>query len=153
MELKEIIISEALKIRELEMNELSLAFPVITQLRPHLASLTEFTDAVKIMKREGYRIACLFENGQIVTYAGFARLYNLYYGDHIGVYELVTDSAKRGMGYGAMVLSYIEQFARDNSLKCVALSSGLQRVDAHRFYENAGYDKVSFVFQKECRNN
>ena len=101
------------------------------------------------MKPNGYQIFCLFENGEIISYAGIAILTNLYYGEHIWVYELVTDEAKRGKGYGKLLLSHIETYAKDNSLNCVALSSGLQKEEAHRFYENAmNYDKVSYVFKK-----
>ena len=152
MELKEAIISENLRIRELKIDELELAFPVVNQLRPHL-SLEEYIEIVKQMMPTGYQIACLFDCGKVVAYAGFARLIILHYGDHIWVYDLVTDENKRGNGYGKLLMSYIEKLAMDNSLQCVALQSGFQRIDAHRFYENAGYDKVSFVFIKECQSS
>jgi len=77
---------------------------------------------------------------------------NLYYGEHIWVYELVTDEAKRGKGYGKLLLSYVDKYASDNALNCVALSSGLQREEAHKFYEKSmGYEKVSYVFKKEIK--
>jgi len=152
MELKEAIISENLRIRELKTNELELAFPVISQLRPH-RSLEEYIEIVKEMASTGYQIVCLFESGKVVAYAGFARLTILHYGDHIWVYDLVTDENKRSKGYGKLLMSYIENLAEENALQCVALQSGFQRIDAHRFYENIGYDKVSFVFKKEYQNS
>ena len=152
MKLTETIISENLRIRELKIDELELAFPVISQLRPH-RSLEEYIQIVKEMNHTGYRIACLFECGKVVAYAGFARLTILHYGDHVWVYDLVTDENKRGNGYGKLLMSYIEKLAEENALQCVALQSGFQRVDAHRFYENIGYDKVSYVFKKEYQDN
>ena len=137
-----------IEIKELDINELEKAFPIVSQLRTHL-SLEDYINLVKIMKPNGYRIFCLFESGEIVSYAGIAVLTNLYYGEHIWVYELVTDEAKRNKGYGKLLLAYIENYAKDNLLNCVALSSGLQKEEAHRFYENAmNYDKVSYVFKK-----
>jgi len=140
-----------IEIKELDVNDLEQAFPIVSQLRTHL-SLEEYVDLVKIMKPNGYQIFCLFENREIVSYAGIAILTNLYYGKHVWVYDLVTDEAKRGKGYGKLLLSYIENYAKANSLNCVALSSGLPKEDAHRFYENAmNYDKVSYVFKKNSR--
>lgn len=150
MELKEKVISEKLRIRELGAHELELAFPVISQLRPH-RSLEEYIEIVKEMMKTGYQIACLFEDGKVVSFAGFTGLTILAYGNHIWVYDLVTDENKRGRGYGKLLMSYIENLAGDNDLTCVALQSGFQRVDAHRFYEDIGYDKVSFVFTKGCK--
>jgi len=152
MKLKEAKISENLRIRELKIDELELAFPVIKQLRPH-RNLDEYIEIVKQMTPTGYQIACLFDCGKVVAFAGFARLTILHYGDHIWVYDLVTDENNRGKGYGKLLMSYIEKLAEENALQCVALQSGFQRLDAHRFYENAGYDKVSFVFKKECQSN
>ena len=43
----------------------------------------------------------------------------------------------------------LETWAKENDCGVVALSSGVQRTDAHRFYEEkAGYEKPSYVFKK-----
>jgi len=145
---KETQISDTVTIKELDTGELEQAFPVLSQLRTHL-TLEAYLKLVKSMVSDGYRIICLFENGNTVAYAGFAAQLNLYYGAHIWVYDLVTDKARRGCGYGKLLLSYIEKYAKDNFLSCVALSSGLQREDAHKFYENSmDYQKTSYVFKK-----
>jgi len=151
MKFEEISISDTLMIKELEIGELEQAFPVVSQLRTHL-SFDEYIEIVKAMKPGGYQIVCLFENDRIVSYAGFARLINLYYGDHVWVYDLVTDKDKQGKGYGRILLSHIEKWAKDYKLSCVALSSGFQREGAHIFYEKAmDYKKVSYVFKKSMK--
>jgi len=148
MKLKDMPISETLVIKELCVNELEQVFPLVSQLRTHL-SLNEYIKLVKLMQPNGYKIICLYEDERAVSYAGFARLINLYYGDHIWVYELVTDKSQRGKGYGKLLLSYIEKYAKDNCLGCVALSSGLARIEAHQFYESSmQYEKTSYVFKK-----
>ena len=148
MTLKSRQISNTLLIRELTPFELGDAFPIVNQLRTSL-SLNEYLGIIEEMKQNGYRIACLFEGNRIVSYAGFARILTLY-GDHIWVYDLVTDEKERSKGYGKMLLSYIEDIAKENSLKCVALSSRIQREDAHRFYEETmQYKKASYLYRKE----
>ncbi len=73
----------------------------------------------------------------------------LYYGRFVWVCDLVTDSSQRSNGYGERLLSYVHKWAKENDYESVVLSSGLKRIDAHRFYEKRmGYDKVSYVFKK-----
>ncbi|SFA85457.1 Acetyltransferase (GNAT) family protein [Bacillus sp. UNCCL13] len=73
----------------------------------------------------------------------------LYNGKFIWVSDLVTDANIRSNGHGAALLNYVEKWAKKNGYDIVSLSSGLQRVDAHRFYEEKmNYDKTSYVFLK-----
>jgi GNAT superfamily N-acetyltransferase len=136
-------------IKEIGSDELKQAFPVVRQLRPHLNE-DEYIETAKIMISNGYQIFCVFEDNEIVSYAGIAVLTNLYYGKHIWVYELVTDETKRNKGYGKLLLSHIEKYGKDNSLNCIALSSGLEKEEAHKFYKKAmDYDNVSHGFKKK----
>jgi GNAT superfamily N-acetyltransferase len=126
-----------------------LAFPIMKQLRANLNENT-FMQIVKVMVEEGYKIFALFEGNQIAALAGVIELTNLYYGRHIWVYDLVTDESKRSLGYGEKLLSYVEKWAKEIGCEVVALSSGLSRVDAHRFYESKmGYAKTSYVLKKQ----
>lgn len=75
-----------------------------------------------------------------------------YIGEFIWVCDLVTDSTKRSKGYGEKLLAYVHEWAKANHYETVALSSGLQRTDAHRFYEEKmGYNKASYVFKKALK--
>lgn len=142
-------ISDAIKIKEITVDQLGAAFPVVSQLRKHL-NLGEFIDIVKAMKPGGYRMVCLYENEEIVSYAGFAKLVNLYYGEHIWVYDLITDENKRGTGYGKLLLLAIEKYACDSGLSCIALSTRVQNEKAQKFYEiTMDFDKISYVYKKE----
>ena len=42
---------------------------------------------------------------------------------------------KRSKGYGKQLLLFVETVANENNAACIALESGLQRLEAHRFYE------------------
>ncbi len=136
-------------IRELiSAGDLRAAFPVMRQLRTHLSE-DEFVATVGAMRPEGYRLLALFNEGRAVALAGVAVLTNLYHGRHVWVYDLVTDEAARSRGHGARLLAWVEGFAREQGCARVALSSGVQRVDAHRFYERKmGYARASYVFTK-----
>lgn len=122
------------------------AFPVMEQLRPHLDEET-FVEYVGEMQADSYRLFALRVAGEIVALAGVRFHTNMYYGRHLWVDELVTDEAHRSRGYGERLLSFLEAFASDRDCETLALSSGLQRTDAHRFYEETvEMDRVSYVY-------
>lgn len=137
------------EIRQLsEEHEIRAAFPVMSQLRTHLSEAL-FYEMFQQMQKEGYNLIANYQNEKIVALAGFAILTNFYDGKHVYLYDLVTDGNERSKGYGEELLSFIESYAVQNNCNGVTLSSNLERVDAHRFYEQKMYyDKPSYVFKK-----
>ncbi|WP_026585404.1 GNAT family N-acetyltransferase [Bacillus sp. J33] len=125
------------------------AFPLMKHLRTHLDEESYLELVSEAAQKEGYKMAALFESGEMKAVTGFMPMITLYNGRFIWVCDLVTDPDQRSKGYGETLLSYVESWARDNGYSLVSLSSGLQREDAHRFYEGKmEYDKVSYVFLK-----
>lgn len=124
------------------------AFPVLNELRTHLNKST-YLNFLHSMREEGYKLFALYDNEQVVAVTGIAIRTNFYYGKHIFVYDLVTQSSQRSKGYGEELLSYIHQFAIRNGCGIVSLESGLFRAEAHRFYETKmGYEKFCYSFKK-----
>lgn len=127
------------------------AFPVMHELRTHLDEVS-FIALLREMAPQGYRLLAVRDEGAIKALAGIARLTNLYYGRHIWVYDLITTAAARSRGYGEALLGHVERMARELDCDTVALASGLQRLDAHRFYEQRmGYSRTAYTFQKSLR--
>ncbi|MBS4198539.1 GNAT family N-acetyltransferase [Bacillus sp. FJAT-49732] len=138
-------------IRELESTEdIVSAFQVMKHLRTHLDEESYIAIVRQAQEKENYRLAAYYDhNGKIVAVVGFMPMITLYYGHYIWVCDLVTSPKERSKGYGEQLLSYVHDWAKANGYEKVALSSGLQREDAHRFYEEKmKYDKVSYVFLK-----
>lgn len=119
------------------------------QLRTHL-DRNAYMELIREAKEiEQYRQFAFFEEGEIVAMVGFQPMITLYYGRFIWVCDLVTDSGQRSRGYGEKLLSFVHELAAAEGYTSVALSSGLQRTDAHRFYEEKmGYDRVSYGFHR-----
>ena len=133
----------------LNREDLLKAFSVMKQLRTHFVEET-YISLIEDMKAEGYKMFALYVGEQIVAVAGVIKLTNLYYGKHVWVNDLVTDANQRSKKYGQVLLSFVSDWAKENGCNVVALSSGIQRVSAHRFYElKMGFDKSSYVFKKE----
>ncbi|MCJ8005921.1 GNAT family N-acetyltransferase [Lederbergia wuyishanensis] len=138
-------------IKELQSKEEILAgYQVMKHLRTHLDEELYLKLVIESKEKEFYRLAAHYNpNGNIVAVVGFMPMITLYYGHYIWVCDLVTDPNERSKGYGDKLLTYVHEWAKANGYNKVALSSGLQRIDAHRFYEEKmQYDKVSYVFLK-----
>ncbi|WP_407657082.1 GNAT family protein [Mastigocoleus testarum] len=49
-------------------------------------------------------------------------------------------------------MEFIEEFARQENCKVIALSSGFERKNAHRFYEERmNYQKRAYAFKKSLQ--
>ncbi|GGD04064.1 putative N-acetyltransferase YhdJ [Thalassobacillus devorans] len=141
---------QAMTIKELQSDEEILqAFPIMKQLRTHLDKDTYLELVTEAQAKNRYKLFALVESKDIVAVVGFEPMTTLYYGRFVWVCDLVTDSKQRSRGYGDELLKFVEGWAQENGYESVALSSGLKRIDAHRFYEDKmNYDKVSYVFKK-----
>ncbi|QDP39029.1 GNAT family N-acetyltransferase [Radiobacillus deserti] len=126
------------------------AYPVMKHLRTHLEE-KEFLELVEqAQEKDHYQLAALCSDGKMVAVIGYMPMITLYNGKFIWVCDLVTKPEVRSQGYGEQLLSYVEQWAKEHGYGKISLSSGIQRLDAHRFYEDKmDYRKVSYVFLKD----
>lgn len=124
------------------------AFPIMKQLRTDLTEET-YLDLLRDMSKDGYKLYAMYVEEEIVALAGLSWRVNFYNKRHIFIYDLVTDVSHRSFGYGEKLLKHIHDWANDNGAEYVALESGVQRTEAHRFYEEKlEYDKWCYSFRK-----
>jgi len=124
------------------------AFPIMKQLRMDLTEET-YIELLQEMSKDGYKLYAMYVKDEIVSLVGLSWRINFYNKRHIFIYDLVTDTAQRSFGYGEKLLKYIHDWAIENGAEYVALESGIQRSDAHRFYEDKlDYDKWCYSFRK-----
>jgi len=139
-----------MQIRELDLKELLSAYEVLSQLRTEL-SYEEFEDLVYEMQSMNYKMVGIMEKEELISYAGVAIQTNFYHKRHLYVFDLVTDVKYRGQEYGKLMLEYLEDYAKMGMCENIVLSSGFEREDAHRFYENNGFEKRSFLFVRSSK--
>lgn len=136
--------------RELSPEETYLAFEVMRQLRPHLASADEFVARVNGAQRaEGYRLVGSFADGEVVSVGGFRRLHMLAWGDVVYIDDLVTLESHRGRGHAHRLLEWILGEARRLGCDQLHLDSAPHRHTAHRLYLNEGFHISTFHFSRE----
>lgn len=67
---------------------------------------------------------------------------------YIHITGLAVKKELQHCGIGTKLLTYTENYARENRISSIILCSGVKRTDAHAFYEHNGYDKDSYCFDK-----
>jgi GNAT superfamily N-acetyltransferase len=108
-------------------------FPILAQLRPHLIQ-ESFVEQVQRQSQNGYQLASLKQEGQVLAVAGFGISECLAWGKYLYVYDLAVDEAVRSKGYGQELFEWLIEFAKHRDCSQLELDSGVQRFDAHRFY-------------------
>ena len=126
-------------------NEIAACYPVMRELRPHLVE-RQFLSRVRDQERAGYRLVYLQGPIGVVAVAGFRVGENLAWGRFLYVDDLVTLSAHRSKGYGAKLLSWLKEQAAMEGCEQMHLDSGIQRKEAHRFYEREGMSMAGLHF-------
>lgn len=129
------------------------AFPVMSQLRPALDE-EGYLERLRDAARERYRLFALVEGdgqveaGNILALAGVVVRTNLIDGRHAWVDDLVTVADRRSEGHGERLLSWVFEWAGGEGCELVGLASGVQRGDAHRFYEDRiGMERTAYLYK------
>ncbi len=83
----------------------------------------------------------VFDNGNQVVGFIEAETYDAVYSKEImfNVLGLVVDAQEQGQGIGAQLLSALEENAKARGINVIRLNSGVQRHEAHQFYEHQAY--------------
>ncbi|MGO4724039.1 MULTISPECIES: GNAT family N-acetyltransferase [unclassified Inquilinus] len=113
-------------------------WPLMRQLRPHLATAAELVSRWRRQAASGYRLLALWRDGRPVALAGFRVQDNLVHGVHLYVDDLVTDEAERSGGHGARLMARLVEEGRALGCSRLVLDTPLTNVLGHRFYYRNG---------------
>ncbi|HMW57525.1 MAG: GNAT family N-acetyltransferase [Candidatus Accumulibacter phosphatis] len=133
-------------------SEIAACFPVVRELRPHLAE-DQFLSRVRSQEKSGYQLGFVEQSEGVVAVAGFRVGENLAWGRFLYVDDLITLPSHRSKGLGTSLLSWLREFAVQEGCVQMHLDSGIQRKDAHRFYEREGMSITSFHFAEYIAPN
>ena len=125
--------------------QIDACYPIMRELRDHLQMET-FVTRIRYQQSSGYILAYLEDDGIVAAVSGFRIGENLAWGRFLYIDDLVTNTECRSKGYGSRLLEWLKAHASAQSCDQLHLDSGLQRVDAHRFYLREGLPKTSFHF-------
>ncbi|MGG9961252.1 GNAT family N-acetyltransferase [Ferruginibacter sp. SUN106] len=136
-----------MKIKEaLTAEDLLQCFEVMKELRPH-HSTDSFLTTIVQMKKEGYHLLYIEDDGIAVCAAGFRFTTTLYDGMIIDFDDFVTLASARKKGYAAILFDHLVNIAKEKIIKTIHLNSAHHRYDAHRFYLNKKMNIIAHHFR------
>jgi GNAT superfamily N-acetyltransferase len=127
--------------------ELGEAFPIVRQLHDGL-DRRRYEELLAEMRPNGYRMFATRQAGELTAVAGVQVQINLYYERHLYVFDLVAAEGARSKGHGLALLEHVENFARREGCKYLALACGREREGALRFYERFGFERPGYSMRK-----
>ena len=130
--------------------EILATYPVMRQLRPHVAEQDYLPTVRRMMAQEGYRLAGSHDaDGTVRAVAGYRYMEMLYCGRILYVDDLITDEAARSGGHGKALLDWMKAEARARGCTEIHLDSAAHRERAHRFYFREGMGILGYHFRQK----
>ena len=124
-------------------------YPVMRELRPHVASADEFLARVRRQQAgSGWRLVYVEDAGAPVAAAGFRVSEWLAWGKALYVDDLICLESHRGKGFAESLMRWMEEQGRAEGCAQFHLDSATHRLGAHRFYHRLKLAITSFHFQK-----
>jgi GNAT superfamily N-acetyltransferase len=130
-------------------NEINATLPVMAELRPKL-NTSECLSLIRSLElSEKYQLIGAFENELCIAAAGFRLKRSLFSEGKLEMYidDFVVTHLNRSQGIGHQLFEYLKQKAKDLDCAAITLDSGLQRTEAHRFYEREGMTNMALHFR------
>lgn len=130
--------------------DIAKCYPVMVELRPHLAA-KDFPSRIKHLTRTtGLRLAYLSSDGKVRAVAGFRLSEWLAVdGKYLEIEDLVTENNDRSKGYGGDLFDWLVAYAKEKDCTHVRLVSNVARTDAHRFYVRKGLNRSAYYFSMD----
>lgn len=125
---------------------LAAAEAVHRQLRPQLPA--DYAGRMQEVFASGAEMAVAVVSGRVLGVCVFRVIEKTFSGREIYCDDLVTDETSRSRGAGKAMIAYLERIGRERRCDVLALDSGTQRQQAHKFYFREGLVAAAFHFTK-----
>ena len=117
------------------------------QLRPHLPP--DYLARMKQVFGSGAEMAVAVVGGEVAGITVFRVVEKTFSGRELYCDDLVTDEKTRSTGVGHALIAYMEKVGRERKCDVLALDSGTQRQQAHKFYFREQMPITAFHFTKK----
>ena len=116
------------------------------QLRPQYETLEKLLQQIKLQQQQGYQLAYVEDNDEVLCVAGFVMGFKLAWQKHLYVDDLVTSATHRSTGAGKCIIEWLREYATQHACQQLHLDSSVQRFAAHKFYLREGFTIKSHHF-------
>ncbi len=138
-------------IRKCELSDITSVFELIKkELGYPKITESDVRKRFELMSlRENYNVLVAEIDGKVCGFISTVKEISLEVdGEFLRVIGLAVRSEYQRNGIGAALLRAVEKTADEHKYGVITLSSNFKRPEAHKFYENQGYEKTSFTFKK-----
>ncbi len=119
------------------------------QLRPQLPA--DYVGRMREVFASGAEMAVAVEDGRVAGITVFRVLEKTFSGRELYCDDLITDERFRSRGVGAALIAYMVGVGAARGVDTLALDSGTQRQQAHKFYFREGLAVAAFHFTRKLR--
>jgi GNAT superfamily N-acetyltransferase len=119
------------------------------QLRPHLPA--DYAGRMREVFASGAEMAVALDDERVVGVTVFRVIEKTFTGRELYCDDLVADEASRSRGAGHAMIAFMEGVACERGCDVLALDSGTQRQQAHKFYYREGLLVGAFHFTKRLK--
>jgi GNAT superfamily N-acetyltransferase len=128
---------------------LAAAESVHRQLRPQLPA--GYSERMKVIFAGGARMAVALVDTKVAGITVYRILEKTFTGRELYCDDLVTDEKRRSTGVGHALIAYMEKVAGELGCDYLAIDSGTQRQQAHKFYFREQMPITAFHFSKPLK--
>lgn len=132
-----------------ELEWLTHSEAVHRQLRPLLPP--NYVARMREIFACGADMAICVRDEKVCGITVFRILEKTYSGRELYCDDLITDETLRSTGVGHALIAYMETVAAERGCDSLALDSGTQRQQAHKFYFREGLTIPAFHFSKQLK--
>ena len=132
-----------------ELEWLRRAETVHRQLRTQLPA--DYLGRMKQVFAGGGEMSVCVKGDEVLGLTVFRVQEKTFSGRELYCDDLVTDETCRSTGVGRMLMAHMEALGEERGCDVLALDSGCQRQQAHRFYFREGMTIPSFHFSKPLK--
>ena len=139
-----------MEIRKIKLEDLDSVFELLNELYENKIDYSKFTQKYKESLEDSsfYGIVAI-ENNKVVgvlisrVINRLAKKKNILFID-----DLIVNEKCRNIGIGKVLIQTATAYAISKDCGALELTSMIQNINAHRFYENNGFEKRQYKFKK-----
>ena len=139
-----------MEIRKTKLEDLDSVFELLDELYENKIEYSKFTQKYKESLEDSsfYGIAAIEDNkvvGVLISRVinRLAKKKNILFID-----DLIVNEKCRNIGIGKLLIQTATAYAISKDCGALELTSMIQNINAHRFYENNGFEKRQYKFKK-----
>lgn len=142
-----------MEIRKTKLEDLDSVFELLNELYENKIEYSKFTQKYKESLEDSsfYGIVAIEDNkvvGVLISRVinRLAKKKNILFID-----DLIVNEKCRNIGIGKLLIQTATAYAISKDCGALELTSMIQNINAHRFYENNGFEKRQYKFKRRMR--